>query len=114
MAKYVYIASRVSGDVERNLALARGYCLYALSQNVIPVVPHLMLDGVLDDNEPDEREIGIEVGKHLLTKCDEVWTFLDNRGLSSGMKGEVNLALELGIPVIPVYWEQILRDIQED
>ena len=37
--KSVYIASRVHGDVKRNLELTNAYCLYAITENVIPVVP---------------------------------------------------------------------------
>lgn len=93
--KFVYIASRVSGEVERNLALANAYCMFAITKDVIPVVPHLMLCGVLDDNDAVEREIGINIGKALLERCDEVWVFLDKRGISSGMQGEILRALEL-------------------
>ena len=111
--KLVYIASRVRGDVKRNLELANAYCLYAITENVIPVVPHLMLCGVLDDNEPEQRGVGMKIGKALLAKCDEVWIFIDERGISEGMQGEVNLALELGIPVVPMHVEQIFKDMED-
>ena len=49
-------------------------------------VPHFYAL-VLNDNEPEERELGQNAGKTLLWFCDEVWVFGDI--LSSGMKAEI-------------------------
>ena len=73
--KYVYIASRVSGDLKKNMALAREYCRFAVNEKVIPIVPQIMLDGVLDDNCEPERNKALEIGRALLSKCDEMWVF---------------------------------------
>lgn len=111
--KCVYIASRVSGEIERNMALAKVYCLYAMSKNVVPVVPHLMLEGVLDDNDPEERTLGITVGLELLRKCDEIWAFTDERGISEGMANEISLADQLKIPIRFVDWNKIKNEVED-
>ncbi len=111
--KFVYIASRVRGDLKKNLALAREYCRFAVNEKVIPIVPHIMLDGVLDDDNEPERDKALEIGKALLSKCDEMWVFTDSRGISDGMRAEMELATELQIPMYRVDWEEVLRN-QED
>lgn len=111
--KYVYIASRVSGDLKKNMALAREYCRFAVNEKVIPIVPQIMLDGVLDDNCESERNKAIEIGRALLSKCDEMWVFTDYRGISDGMRSEMELATELQIPMFHVDWEEVLKN-QED
>ena len=37
----------------------------------------------------------LEMSKQLLERCDEVWVF-DENGTSEGMKGEIELASQLG------------------
>lgn len=111
--KYVYIASRVSGDLRKNMALAREYCRFAVNEGVIPVVPHIMLDGVLDDTKEDERNLGLLIGRNLLRKCDEMWVFTDSRGISEGMRSEMELATELQIPMFRVDWEEVLKNKEE-
>lgn len=95
--KTVYICSPLRGDLERNISKANGYCLFAAKQFVIPIAPHVMFAGFLDDNIPEERELGIKMGLALLKHCDEVWVF-GNR-ISQGMEFEVKAAEELNIPV---------------
>lgn len=47
------------------------------------------------DHDPEEREKALEMSKQLLERCDEVWVF-DENGTSEGMKGEIELASQLG------------------
>ncbi|KLU66731.1 hypothetical protein DEAC_c13990 [Desulfosporosinus acididurans] len=94
----VYICSPLRGDIERNIIKAQGYCRDAINYNVVPIAPHVYFTQFLNDLIPKEREIGMELGIELLKKCDEVWVFgLQNP--SEGMKAEIELANELGIPV---------------
>ena len=44
--------------------------------------------GILRDEIPDERELGMRFGLALLSLCNEVWIFQDKTGLSSGMAAE--------------------------
>ena len=52
----VYICSPYSGDVEANVARAREYCRFAVTEkNAIPFAPHLLLPQYLEDNDPEQR-----------------------------------------------------------
>jgi len=96
--KLVYICSPLRGDIERNIIKAQSYCREAVELGVIPIAPHVYFTQFLNDLIPEERKIGMELGIELLKKCDEVWVYgIQNQ--SEGMKAEIELAKELGIPV---------------
>ncbi len=59
--------------------------------------PHLLYPQILDDNNPEERRLGINIGKEFLTKCDELWAF--GGYISHGMFEEIEFAKKIGIPV---------------
>lgn len=101
----VYIASPLSGDVEQNLQFARQACRYAISEGVVPFAPHLLYTQMLDDSDPEERQLGIDMGNRMLKLCDELWLCGDR--ISPGMAGEKELAERLGIPVRSVSTEEI-------
>ncbi len=88
----VYICSKYAGEVEVNTYLAAKYCRYAIKQGRIPVASHLMYPQVLNDNDPRQREMGLQFGLALLLKCSEVWVFNENRELSEGMRVEIKFA----------------------
>ena len=50
---------------------------------------------MLDDNDPDERELGLMFGLSLLAICDEVWCFGDISE-SEGVQQEIVEARKLG------------------
>ena len=82
----VYICSPFSGDVETNVANARRYSRYAVDKGYIPIAPHLLFPQFLDDDNPDERELGLFFGNALMSKCAEVWVF--GSRISSGMEAD--------------------------
>ena len=86
----VYICSPFSGDVETNVANARRYSRYAVDKGYIPIAPHLLFPQFLDDDNPDERELGLFFGNALMSKCAEVWVF--GSRISSGMEAEIKRA----------------------
>lgn len=69
--KKVYICSPLGGDVTANLERARQYARYVFSCGAAPVVPHFYAL-VLDDGNPEERQLGMQAGKSLLWLCDEL------------------------------------------
>ena len=71
----VYICSPFSGDVETNVANARRYSRYAVDKGYIPIAPHLLFPQFLDDDNPEERELGLFFGNALMSKCTEIWVF---------------------------------------
>ena len=95
----VYVASRYAGDVERNVAAAMRCCRFAIHKGCMPVASHLLYPRMLDDGNPEERELGTQFGLALLALCDEVWIFADGGGLSPGMEAEEHEAKRLGKPV---------------
>ncbi|EOS63793.1 DUF4406 domain-containing protein [Oscillibacter sp. 1-3] len=101
----VYIASPLSGEVERNLDFARQACRYAITQGATPFAPHLLYPQMLDDSDPAERQLGVDMGSQMLELCDELWLCGDR--ISPGMEGERKLAESLGIPVKQVSAEEI-------
>ncbi len=92
----VYIASPFSGDMERNTARAQGYCRFAVSKGYIPLAPHLHYPQFLDDEDMDERELGLRFALVLLNKCEELWVF---DKISQGMAKEIAKAKKRGIPI---------------
>ncbi|MBQ9740672.1 MAG: DUF4406 domain-containing protein [Kiritimatiellae bacterium] len=99
--KKVYICSRFRADerhtVDENINRALFACSYALNHGYAPFAPHLIYPRCLDDNEPDEREIGLTAGKTWLVVCDELWQW--GATISEGMAAEIALANQYGIPV---------------
>ena len=95
----VYVASRYAGDVERNVAAAVRCCQFAIRRGCMPIASHLLYPQMLQDNIPEERELGTVFGLALLALCDEVWFFTDGDGLSPGMAAEEHEAKRLGKPI---------------
>lgn len=61
--KVVYVASRVRGNLQQNINDAKSYCRYCVLQGV---VPHLMYVGALNDEDPTERKLGMDLGINIL------------------------------------------------
>ena len=56
----------------------------------MPVASHLLYPQILNDNDPNERGLGLLFGLALLRMCDEVWVF-GNR-ITAGMREEIDKA----------------------
>lgn len=108
MKKLVYVCSpcRPTSDHQsiqklekaRNMALAKIGCLKVVEKDGIPVAPHLYFTQFLNDETPEEREIGMALGLDILDYCDELWVFT-NGVISDGMMTEIKEAADLEIPV---------------
>lgn len=94
----VYICSPYRGDTKKNAAAAIEYCRYAIDKGVIPIAPHIYLTQFLNDDIPEQRELGLQIGLEALADCSEVWVFGDY--ISEGMKQEIVTALEAGQKVV--------------
>lgn len=78
-------------------------CKRALEQGHAPFAPHLFYPQLLDDNKLTDRQLGLDAGLSWLVEADEVWAL---RGVvSEGMRGELDLAEGLGIPVC--WWDSV-------
>ena len=94
----VFICSPYRGDVEENIRRAREYCRWMVQKyDALPIAPHLIFPQFLDDHEPVQRDMGIQMGQELLADCKLLLYFGDT--ITEGMKLELSSARELGIPV---------------
>jgi hypothetical protein len=91
--KSVFLCSAFQG-LEENLVLARKYCRYALVKDNHPFAPHLIYPQFLKESSKCEREYGIALGKEKLHKCDDMWVFVRNGILTTGMKDELDYACD--------------------
>lgn len=100
----VYIAHPVGGDVDGNLKkvakITRDIMLG--SDKAIPVAPYYLMCNALDDNNTEEREIGMDATLNYIkyAKVTQLWLYGDR--ISAGMKKEIELAHYLGLLVIPM------------
>ncbi len=98
--RFIYICSPCRGDMEKNITKAQGYCreVVELFPDVVPIAPHVYCTQFMDDTNPKERALGMELGISLLGICSELWVYgMDNP--SEGMKAEIEYAKEHGILV---------------
>ena len=96
--KLIYVCSPYRGNVEYNVAKARGYCRFAYTQGVTPFAPHLHNTQFLDDSIQEECSAGKLLGLDMLHRSSELWVFGDT--ISEGMMAEIEAAERLGIPVV--------------
>lgn len=102
----VFICSPYRGDIEHNIEVARYAGHIAAKTGYVPVIPHLIYPQFLDDNIPDERILGIQLGAELLKASDMMW--LIGSKITKGMKYELEIAKKMRIP-IRCYDEQLNR-----
>ena len=95
--KLIFVASPLSGDMEENMKYAERACRYVMDAGHAFFAPHLLYTRILDDNCPEERRMGIDMGLTVLARCDALWAFGDR--ISAGMQQEIDAAHKLGIPV---------------
>jgi hypothetical protein len=96
----VILESPYSGDLEANVAYARACLRDSLLRGESPFASHLLYTqpGVLRDEDPTERELGIRAGFELRAAADLTAVYTD-RGISGGMILGIDHANSLGCPV---------------
>lgn len=99
--KIVYIAHPISGSVEFNLMSIRNIVrtINIMEPDIIPFVPYYADVVSMDDSDPVQRARGIKNDHAILTSgiVDELWFY---RRISEGVKAEIEIAKQMGIPVI--------------
>jgi hypothetical protein len=82
----VVIESPYAGDVERNLHYLRACMRDCLRRGEAPYASHALYTqpGVLDDQKPEERKLGIEAGYAWWDAADMI-VFYADLGWSRGM-----------------------------
>jgi hypothetical protein len=111
--RFVIVESPYAGEIETNIKYARACMADCLIRGEAPFASHLLYtqEGVLDDNKPEERKLGIEAGLEIGKRADATVVYVD-RGISSGMKWGIKAAEEAGRRVEYRYlqgWPEHLR-----
>lgn len=85
--KRVVIESPFAGDIEKNLKYTRACMRDSIMRGEAPIASHLLYtqEGILDDDNPDERALGIEIGL-LWGKHAEITAVYTDFGITKGMQ----------------------------
>ncbi|WP_069648964.1 DUF4406 domain-containing protein [Caloranaerobacter ferrireducens] len=94
---FIYVCSPLRGDIEGNIGKAIRYCRFVYTKGSIPLAPHVIFTTFLDNNIPEERKVGIEMGLDLLLKCNELWAF--GKRISEEMAEKIKMAEALGLKI---------------
>jgi len=95
----VLVESPFAGDVERNLKYLKACMLDCLNRGEYPFASHMLYTQVLDDDIPEERELGITAGLKW-GEAAEVTVVYADLGISGGMKRGIARAEGLNRPVL--------------
>ncbi|HCA29901.1 MAG TPA: DUF4406 domain-containing protein [Ruminococcaceae bacterium] len=94
----IFVCSAFRGDTDDNIRKTKEYCRWIVKEcGAIPIAPHLLFPQFLNDNNEEERQLGINMGLELLVDCNELYYFGDR--VTQGMATEINKAQEMHIPV---------------
>ena len=96
----VILESPYADNVEGNVAYARAAVRDSLLHGESPIASHLLYTqpGILRDDVPDERQLGIEAGLawRFVAEASVVY---QNLGITPGMRRGIEAAEAAGIPV---------------
>jgi hypothetical protein len=98
--RLVILESPYAGDIEANVTYARACVRDALSRGEAPIASHLLYTqpGILRDEDPAERQWGIDAGLAWRRVAEASVVYTD-RGISAGMEYGIALARAAGKPV---------------
>lgn len=96
----VIVESPFAGDVDANIAYARRCVRDSVLRGEAPIASHLLFTqpGILNDNVPAERQLGIDAGLAWRSVADATVVYTD-RGISAGMKYGILAARDAGVLV---------------
>ncbi|MEM6625015.1 MAG: hypothetical protein AAF674_22590 [Pseudomonadota bacterium] len=96
----VILESPFAGDFETNVEYARRCVRDSVLRGEAPIASHLMFTqpGILDDNIPEQRQLGIDAGLAWLFVADASVVYTD-RGITQGMKYGIEAARAAGVSV---------------
>lgn len=98
--KLVVLESPFAGEIEENIAYAKRCVLDCLLRGEAPIASHLLFTqpGILRDEIPEDRKLGIEAGHSWMKVADAVVVYVD-RGISKGMEAGMARAQKEGKPI---------------
>ena len=95
--RLIYVCSPYSGETQFNTRRARGYSLFVVSKGHVPLAPHLLFPQFLDEEDKEQRELGLSYALFLLQKCNAIWVF--GSKVTDGMSREIIEAKKRNIPI---------------
>lgn len=97
----VIVESPFAGDIQRNIKYAREALRDCIRRGESPFASHLLYtqEGVLDDDIPSERELGISCGFDWSDVAHYVVVYRDF-GISQGMREGIAKARKAGLRII--------------
>lgn len=103
--RLVILESPYAGNVDQNVEYAKRAVLDCLKRGEAPIASHLLFTqpGILDDNKPEQRALGIEAGLAWIQEADAMVVYVDN-GMSRGM---INAVAEAGRFSVPVEYRKL-------
>ena len=78
---------------QKNIEYAKACMLDSISKEESPFVSHLLYPQVLDDNDPDDRTLGMNLGFYMACMCEKS-VFYTDLGISEGMAKGIKVARE--------------------
>lgn len=89
-----------SNETDKYVEYAKRCVRDSLQRNEAPIASHLLYTqiGILNDNNDEERKLGIEAGLKWVDISDKHVFYLDY-GLSNGMRKGLELSLEKNIHI---------------
>lgn len=99
--KRVILVSPFAGNMLRrflNVRFARQCLKDALARGEAPFASHLLYPQALNDSNERDRRQGMACGYTWLQYAELVAVYVD-RGITSGMMGDIDTAETLGLPV---------------
>ena len=105
----VVIESPYAGDTARNVAYARLAMLDSIYKGEAPFASHLLYTQVLNDDDVEERKLGIGMGSAWAEAADLVAFYIDF-GMSIGMLGTLSM-LKNGLIRLPYEERKLSSDI---
>lgn len=96
----VILESPYAGDVELNIRYVRACMADCFECGDAPFPSHALYTqpGVLDDNDPEQRKLGMEAGFVWGERADATVVYID-LGISRGMREGIARAEAVGRPV---------------
>jgi len=98
--KRVILESPYAGDVERNIKYARECVRHSLARGEAPIASHLLYTqkGILNDEQEDERALGIDAGLAWKEVAEGQMFYIDF-GISRGMQYAIDYATKNNIEI---------------
>ena len=92
------VESPYRGNVARNKAYLDRCLLDSLKRGEAPIASHKIFTDILDDNSPNQRNIGIRAGLAWIQVADLMAVYTD-LGISDGMENAMSRARLHKIPI---------------